>query len=102
MIIDEAVSSLPVNQGISHIGSNGTWLSFVQPEDTLNDGELCAGCVQSTEGTPVIYNHSCCNDLTATIHCSSLGKKKKKNQQWFAEHTDITTFCYISLLLGLK
>lgn len=78
MIIDKAVSSLPVNQGISHIGSNGTWLSFVQLEDTLNDRELCAGCVQSTEGTPVIYNHSCCNDLTATIHCSSLGKKKKK------------------------
>ena len=81
-------SSLPVNQGISHVGSNGTRLSLVQPEDALNDGELSAGCVQPTEGTPVIHNHPRCNDLTATIHRPSLAKTQ---QQELAGRADSNT-----------
>lgn len=94
-IIHRPGSSLPVNQGISHLGSNGTWLSFVQPEDTLDDREFGAGCIQPTEGTPVIYNHACRNHLTATIHCSSLAQTK---QQELTVYADSNTFRSISLL----
>lgn len=88
--------SLPVNQGISHLGSNGTWLSFVQLEDTLDDGELGAGCIQPTEGTPVIDNHPCCNDLAAAIHRSSLTKTKGESSRvCWQQHVPYTGLTHV-------
>lgn len=90
-IIHRAGSSSPVNQGISHVRSNSTWLSFIQLEDALNDRELSAGCVQPTEGTPVIYNHSCSNDFTATVYCPSL----ENNQSGRSQHGMLTSIHFM-------
>lgn len=72
MILPRGGSSLPVNQGIPHVGGDGAGLSFVEPEDALDDRELGAGGVQPTEGAPVVDHHPCCNHLAASVHCSCL------------------------------
>lgn len=72
MILRRGGSSLPVNQGIPHVGGDGAWLSLVEPEDALDDGELSTGGVQPAEGTPVIDHHPRCDHLTAAVHRPSL------------------------------
>lgn len=41
-------------------------------EHALDDRELCAGRVQSTEGTPVVHHHTGSDDITASVHSTSL------------------------------
>ena len=52
-----------------------------QFEDALNDGELCAGCVEATEGTPVVNNHTSSYDITTTIHSASLAGQRERERE---------------------
>lgn len=72
MILPRGGSSLPVDQGIPHVGGDGARLSLVEPEDALDDGELSAGGVQPAEGAPVIHHHPRCDHLAAAVHCPCL------------------------------
>lgn len=65
-------STVPVNKRVPHAGGYGARLSLTQPEHTLNDGQLRACCIQTTECTPVIYHHASSNHLTATVYSTGL------------------------------
>ena len=63
---------LPVHQGGFEGGGHSLGLLVCQFKHTLDDGELCAGGVQATEGTPVIDYHACSQHVTASVDCASL------------------------------
>lgn len=66
----------PVDQRVPHAGGDGGRLRRVtQSEHALDDRQLGARGVQTTERAPVINHHSCRDELTAPVHCASLDRK---------------------------
>lgn len=84
----------PVDEWISHGGGNGAGLGLTQTEHTLNDGQLCAGGVQATEGTPVVDHHPSCNDLTAPVDCSCLWGDTSVGQSGTTPHSNTSTIIW--------
>lgn len=67
---------IPVDERVSHSSCDGAGLRFTQSEDALDDGQLSARGVQSTESTPVVHHHTSSDHLTTTIDRSSLERTR--------------------------
>ncbi|KAF1738575.1 hypothetical protein CRV24_000501 [Beauveria bassiana] len=54
--------------GVLHVGVDVTGsVAVAKAEDALNDGQLCGGGVEASDGQPVVDDHAGADDVAATV-----------------------------------